>query len=77
MSRLMLTEEVAELLRVAPDSVREWVAEGRIKAVRLRPRGRLLFDPAEVQAALRQARRPRPAAASCAWTSGDPVGGEK
>jgi excisionase family DNA binding protein len=55
MSRKLLTEEVAEMLRMSPDSVRELVAEGRLKASRCRPRGRLLFNLADVEAALKTA----------------------
>lgn len=32
---LLTVAEVAELLRVAPQTVRSWVAEGRLSAVRL------------------------------------------
>ncbi|HEX5269980.1 MAG TPA: helix-turn-helix domain-containing protein [Gemmataceae bacterium] len=62
MSRFLLTREVAELLRMSEDGVRELVAEGRLKARRVRPKGQLLFDPADVEQALREA-RPEPAAA--------------
>jgi excisionase family DNA binding protein len=51
MCRKLLVEEVAELLRASPETVRELVAEGRLRASRVRPRG-LLFDLADVEAAL-------------------------
>lgn len=52
---LLTVPEAAQALRVSPDTVRALVREGRLKAVRVRPRGRLLFDPADVRAALQQA----------------------
>ena len=55
---LLMTHEVAARLRMSSAAVRDLVAEGRLKAVRVRPRGRLLFDPADVEQALRQARPP-------------------
>jgi excisionase family DNA binding protein len=59
--RLLLTTEVAEMLRVSPDTVREMVAEGRIVARRIRPRGQLLIPESAVQEALQTARVPQPA----------------
>ena len=46
-----MTHEVAAMLRMSSAAVRDLVAEGRLKAVRVRPRGRLLFDPADVEQA--------------------------
>jgi excisionase family DNA binding protein len=53
----LTTAEVAGLLRRSAADVRALVAEGRLRAVRLRPRGALLFDADEVRRALREARR--------------------
>jgi excisionase family DNA binding protein len=55
MSRLLLVHEVAELLRVSPSTVYDLVHEGRLKARRVRERGKLLFDPGDVRDALRAA----------------------
>jgi excisionase family DNA binding protein len=52
----LTTREVAELLRRSAADVRALVAEGRLRAVRLRPRGALLFEADEVRRALREAR---------------------
>jgi excisionase family DNA binding protein len=60
-SKLLFTEEVADMLRVTPDTVRDLVAEGVLRAVRLRTRGRLMFDLADVRNALREARGGVPA----------------
>lgn len=40
------------MLRTSEDNLRALVREGRLRAVRVRPRGRLLFDPADVRSAL-------------------------
>ena len=53
MSKLLLCEEVAALLRVSPDTVRDMVREGRLRAARVRPRGRLLFEYDDVMTALK------------------------
>lgn len=46
-SRLLTTEEVAELLRVAPGTVRNWVSAKRMPVVKLGTR--CLFDPREIE----------------------------
>jgi excisionase family DNA binding protein len=56
---LMTTEEVSQRLRVTVDTVRRWVGEGRLRANRINPHGPLLFDPADVDAALTSAGQPR------------------
>ena len=53
MAVLLTTDEVGELLHMSAESVRDLVAEGRLCAVRVRPKGRLLFDEADVRSALR------------------------
>ena len=57
MSRKLTTAELASLLSVSCDTVRDWANEGRIPALRAHPRGKMLFDEAEVLAALRRAGR--------------------
>jgi len=52
MVRYLQTDEVALALRRTPDSIRQLAREGVLPAVRLRPHGRLLFDPIEVARAL-------------------------
>jgi excisionase family DNA binding protein len=52
--RLLTLEEVANALRVSPHTVRSWVRQSRLRPVRLCRR--LLFDPAEVQRLLEEAR---------------------
>jgi excisionase family DNA binding protein len=56
MSSYMTTADIAELLRCSTDHVRRLVHDGRLPAKRVRPTGRLLFDPADVERALRDAR---------------------
>jgi excisionase family DNA binding protein len=55
MGTMLFVGEVAAMLRLTPDTVRELVAEGRLPAVRLRNKGRLMFRLEDVQGALRQA----------------------
>jgi excisionase family DNA binding protein len=58
MTKRMTVVEVAE--RLSKWSVYRLVQEGTLPAVRLVP-GRLLFDPAAVEACIRDAARPAPA----------------
>jgi excisionase family DNA binding protein len=51
----LFVREVAGMLRVSEETVRDLVTEGRLKATRLRPRGRLMFALADVEQALQQA----------------------
>jgi excisionase family DNA binding protein len=55
--RKLTTAELADLLSVSPDTVRDWAASGAIPALRACRRGRWLFDADEVLAALRRAGR--------------------
>jgi excisionase family DNA binding protein len=55
MSRYLLTREVAAALRMSENGVRDLVAAGRLKAHRVRPKGRLLFLPEDVERALKAA----------------------
>jgi DNA-binding transcriptional MerR regulator len=50
--KYLTSDELAFALRRTPDSIRHLAREGLLPAVRLRPHGRLLFDPAEVARAL-------------------------
>jgi len=47
LTKLLNLEEVADLLRVSPHTVRSWVAKGRLRPVRICRR--LLFAPIVVQ----------------------------
>jgi hypothetical protein len=58
MDSLLLLHEVASLLRLSERRCRALVLNGTLRAKRLSDNGRLLFDAADVQAALRDARRP-------------------
>jgi excisionase family DNA binding protein len=60
MARYLTAPEVASQLRCSLDTIYSLVQDGRLKALRLRDRGRLLFHPADVEAALRQARGSSP-----------------
>lgn len=55
MIKLLTTDEAAAALRCSAETVRELIAEGRLRAVRVRPRGRLLVDADSLTAAMRQA----------------------
>jgi DNA-binding transcriptional MerR regulator len=63
MSRKLTTIEVAELLRMRPDRVRNLAKAGVLPPRRAGDRGRLLFDEADVEAAPRLVGRAEPAAA--------------
>jgi excisionase family DNA binding protein len=52
MTRKLLASEIAENLRVTVETVYDLVRSGVIPAQRLRPGGKLLFDPVTVEAAL-------------------------
>lgn len=49
--RLLLVNEVATMLRVHPDTVRRWDAEGRLRALRT-PGGQRRWWESEVRALL-------------------------
>jgi excisionase family DNA binding protein len=55
--RYLTVAELAEICRVTRATIRAWAWEGIVPCVRAN-RGRLLFDQAEVEAALK-ARRPQ------------------
>ena len=55
MKRKRTAPEVADLLRLSVEHLYDLVQAGVVPAQRLHPRGRLLFDPDEVEAALRAA----------------------
>lgn len=55
-STYLTVEEVAGLARVGVATIRRWVHDGRLPAVR--PGRRLLFDPATVAATLSRSARP-------------------
>jgi excisionase family DNA binding protein len=63
MGRYLLVSEAAEILRKSDKDVRALIAEGRLRAVRARPKGRLLISPRDLEEALGEARRPSPATA--------------
>lgn len=46
MGRLMTLNEVAEMLRISPHTVRSFVRKGKLHPVRICRR--LLFDPADI-----------------------------
>jgi excisionase family DNA binding protein len=58
MKRKLTAPEVADLLRLSVEHLYDLVKSGVVPAQRLSPRGKLLFDPDEVQAALRRAGQP-------------------
>jgi len=53
MGELVTAEEIAESVRVAPDTVKLWTREGLIPAVRINSRT-IRYDPADVFAALKK-----------------------
>jgi excisionase family DNA binding protein len=60
MSRYLTVAELAEALRRSRDSVYRDYRLGRIPALRVGARGRLLFDVDDVRAALRHKSQPAP-----------------
>jgi len=56
MTRFLTAHELAEQLRVSPETIRAWARQGRIPRLRIGARP-LLFDPDEVEAALRSRRK--------------------
>jgi excisionase family DNA binding protein len=54
-SALLTLNEVANLLRVSPHTVRAWTRSARLLPVRICRR--LLFDPADVEAFVRKAQK--------------------
>jgi excisionase family DNA binding protein len=54
----MTAPEVADKLRISVEHLYDLVKAGTLAAQRLNPRGRLLFDPEAVEAALRRGGRP-------------------
>jgi len=52
--RLLTVREVAAILHVHPNTVREWERQGLLKAHRLGRRRDRRFDPEEVEAFLRR-----------------------
>ena len=65
MKRKLTAPEVADLLRLSVEHLYDLVQAGVVPAQRLHPRGKLLFDPDEVEAALR-----------AAWPEADAVRGQ-
>lgn len=58
MAEMLTTDEVATLLRVSPDTIRDLVHEGRLHATRVRPRGKMLFREEDVASALQAVGKP-------------------
>ena len=58
MKRKLTAPEVADLLRLSVEHVYDLVKARVVPAQRLHPRGKLLFDSDEVEAALRRTGRP-------------------
>jgi hypothetical protein len=54
MPELLTAAEVAQLLRLAPDTVRGLARSGILPRTQLRPRGRILFEAAAVRKVLRE-----------------------
>lgn len=52
--RLLTVNEVAEMLRVHPNTVREWERGGRLRSYRLGGRRDRRFDPEEIEEFLRR-----------------------
>ena len=50
MSRLLTVREVADRLRVEPESVRRWVKEGKLTVAGRTPGGQLRFNEEDVNA---------------------------
>jgi excisionase family DNA binding protein len=59
MKRQLTAPEVADALRVSVEHLYDLVKRGAVPAYRLNPRGKLLFDPDDVEAALRRSGRVR------------------
>ena len=57
MKRKLTAPEVADLLRLSVEHIYDLVQQGVLPAQRLHPRGKLLFDPDEVEAALHRTGR--------------------
>jgi DNA binding domain, excisionase family len=53
-SKLLTTTEVAEILRVHPNTIRQWSDKGLIHVYRLGPRGDRRFKRGDVDGFLRQ-----------------------
>jgi excisionase family DNA binding protein len=45
--KLLTTRDVADILEVTDETIRRWVAEGRIRHVRL-PSGQIRFEPDDI-----------------------------
>jgi excisionase family DNA binding protein len=56
-TRLLTAPEAADRLRLSVERLYDLVADGTVRAVQLRPRGRLLFRPEDLEAALKPAGR--------------------
>jgi excisionase family DNA binding protein len=56
---LLTTSEAAQMLRCTERNIRSMIAEGLIKATRVRARGQLLIDKDDLLSALRQAEQGR------------------
>jgi len=59
--RFVTASEMADRLRMTTDRLYQLVRAGEIPAKRIGERGRLLFDPAAVEAAMHPAQQPVPA----------------
>ena len=64
MGEKLTAAEQAARLRMSRERLYRLVRAGYVPALRLRPRGRLLFDPQEVEAALRGAAGRQPVSAT-------------
>jgi excisionase family DNA binding protein len=59
-TRYLKTGEAAAALRTSADTIRRWVKQGKVAARRVTPKGPLLIDRADLEQALREARRVEP-----------------
>jgi DNA-binding transcriptional MerR regulator len=55
---LITYDQAAQLARVRPGTIRQWVARGHLAKAGLDERGRCLFRPADVAATEKRLRKP-------------------